>query len=76
LALIVRPLASQIASEWYAVYYRGGKRTMTKIGSYPTLSIADARKMFRESYAPKISSGENPSGPRARVNRTGVTTAF
>jgi integrase len=73
LALIVRPLASQIASEWYAVYYRGGKRTMTKIGAYPTLGLAEARKMFRESYAPVISAGQTPTGARARRSRRGVT---
>jgi len=72
LALIVRPLAGSIAAEWYAVFYSAGKRSLTKMGSYPTLGLVDARKAFRESYAPSISAGSRPSGPRTR-KRAGVT---
>jgi integrase len=73
LALIIRVAKSRITSEWYAVWWADGKRTMAKIGAYPTMSLGDARKAFSTGYAPVISRGENPSGPRARKDRRGVT---
>jgi hypothetical protein len=66
LALVVRATETRIVAEWYAVYYRAGKRVRTKIGSYPTFGIAESRKMFREAYVPKISAGQNPAGLRTR----------
>lgn len=70
LALIARRLGDKVedtvATEWYAVYYRDGKRLHSKIGSYPTLSSADARKKFREEYAPAISAGAEPESAAAR----------
>jgi hypothetical protein len=80
LALIVRGMSEKVASErgakvatewnaateWYAIYYRGGKRVLSKLGSYPLLSIADARKKFREEYAPAISAGGEPESAAQR----------
>jgi len=68
LALQVRALKSKVVAEWYAVYYRSGKRLMTKIGSYPTMGLADARKAFREDFAPAISTGASPDGRLARAS--------
>jgi integrase len=61
LALVCRRMKTRIATEWYAVYYRKGRRALSKVGSYPTMSLADARKRFREDYAPTISAGAEPS---------------
>jgi hypothetical protein len=69
LALIVRAAGERVISEWYAVYFRDGKRKMAKLGSYPTMPLANARKKFREEYAPAISVGAEPAVPAAR--RTG-----
>jgi integrase len=66
LAALIRPMKSRIAVEWYAVWYRDGKRKSTKIGSYPTMSLLDARKKFREEYAPAISMGAEPDAPGVR----------
>jgi integrase len=66
LMMILRKLGERVATEWYAVYYRSGKRAMTKLGSYPTLSVADARKKFREEYAPAISAGAEPASAAMR----------
>jgi integrase len=66
LAMIVRVGTERVSTEWYAVWYVGGRRRMAKMGSYPTLSTADARKSFRENYAPAISKGEEPARPRKR----------
>jgi hypothetical protein len=66
LALSVRALNGRVIAEWHAVYYRDGRRTMSKIASYPDLSIADARKKFREKYAPAITRGAEPKNAAAR----------
>jgi len=61
------PWKDRVVSEWYARYYRGKKRKLTKIGTYPAMPLAEARKLFREDYAPVIRAGAQPSNPYARV---------
>lgn len=77
LALIVRPLASRVAAEWYAIYFRGGRRRLTKIGTYPDTTLAEARQRFRDEYAPTIQRGAEPRNKYARrqhrKNGGGVT---
>ncbi|MDP3328767.1 site-specific integrase [Parvibaculum sp.] len=68
LSLQVRALKNKVVAEWYAVYYRIGKRRMTKIGSYPTMGLAEARKAFREDFAPAISIGASPDGRLSRAS--------
>lgn len=67
LALIVRPLATRVSAEWYAVFFRGksGKQ-LAKIGTYPDLGLADAREKFRNEYAPVILAGAEPRNKFAR----------
>ncbi len=66
LAMIIRASGERVISEWYAIYFREGKRTMAKVGSYPSLMLGEARKKFREEYAPAISAGADPAGVAAR----------
>jgi len=56
----------RVVAEWYAVYYRAGKRRLDKIGSYPTVSLADARKTFASDFIPAITAGEDPKTVHAR----------
>ena len=56
-----------IINEWYAVYHRGGKRKLTKIGSYPDMSLQAARAKFQTDYSPAILKGANPTNPYARA---------
>src|SRR5258708_5033181 len=68
LAIIIGQLSRGVTAEWYAVAWRDGRRKMTKLGTYPAVPLADARKRFREDFAPAISAGEAlPSGPRSRA---------
>jgi hypothetical protein len=81
LALLIRPFAGRVTAEWYAIWYRDGKRVSVKISMYPILSLADARKKFREEYAPAISTGGEPTAPHARrrhqaESRVTVTELF
>jgi integrase len=66
LVLVVRPFDTRVTSEWYAYSYRGGRRATAKIGAYPAMGLAAARKEFRERYAPSISAGRAPVGAKAR----------
>lgn len=70
LALIVRPLKTRVAAEWYAIYFRDGGRRLTKIGTYPDTTLAEAREQFRNEYAPTIIKGAEPSNRYAvRLHR-------
>jgi len=60
-------------AEFYAVWHRDGRRKMAKIGTYPALGLADARRAFNQKFAPAISGGTDPSGDRTRRARQGVT---
>jgi len=60
-------------AEWYAIYYRDAKRRILKIGTYPAVGLADARRKFKEDIGPIISAGGDPEGPRARKRKTDAT---
>jgi hypothetical protein len=63
LVLVVRKIgnAATPTSEFHAAWHRGGKRFVSKLASYPVLSLAEARKRFREEFAPTISAGGEPA---------------
>lgn len=73
LTLIIRVRAEAITAEWYAVWHRNSRRSKSKIGSYPTMTLAAARLKFREDFMPHIATGGTPVGPRARQAQKGVT---
>src|ERR1700687_5541393 len=68
LILVVRGKGTAAApsAEFFAAWYRSGKRVMAKLGSHPAISLADARKRFREEFAPAISSGDESASAAAR----------
>lgn len=70
LVLVIRTIGERAMPEWYAVWYRAGRRKMAKLGTYGTdeamMSLAKARKLFRKDYAPAISAGRDPASPRKR----------
>jgi integrase len=72
LAMIVRPGAGGVTAEWYAVYYVAGARKMAKLGSYPLLGVAEARRTFAADWAPKIVAGEDPSAARRQAAAAGT----
>lgn len=46
LALQVLAMPTRVLAEWYAVQWLRGKRRSLKLGTYPALSLADARERF------------------------------
>lgn len=73
LVLSLRKGSETVISEWYVHWHREGQRRSTKIGSYPALSIAAARKRFRMDLLPAILAGKNPQGDRAWTRQKGGT---
>lgn len=84
LALRARPLPKRegeekprVSSLWFAIYFRGGKARLAKIGTYPDLPLAEARAKFRDEYAPAIQAGGEPKSPFVRAvrkkSKSGVT---
>jgi hypothetical protein len=66
LVLIARAKAASVTAEFYAQWYRDERRVMSKLGGHPAISLTDARKRFREEFAPAISSGAELANVAAR----------
>lgn len=56
LVMRIRVMPQRVLSEWYAQQVRDGRRSMVKIGTYPELTLADARQRFARDFAPAIAS--------------------
>lgn len=59
LVLILKAMPARVTAEWMAQQWRGGKRTKSKIGSYPALSLAEAREIFGRDFSPAILKGRS-----------------
>lgn len=59
LALILKPMPKRVTAEWMAQQWRDGKRTKSKIGSYPAMSLAEAREIFKRDFAEVIQKGSS-----------------
>lgn len=57
LKLIVRKMSDRAVAEWYAQQWKDGRRTLVKMGVYPTLPLADARKRFAADFSDVIHAG-------------------
>ncbi len=51
LVLIIKPMPKRVTAEWMAQQWRDGRRTKSKIGSYPAVSLSDARMIFQRDFA-------------------------
>src|ERR1700730_15864568 len=54
LVLFLRPMPRRVIGEWMAQQWRDGRRTKSKIGSYPALSPAAAREIFQRDFSESI----------------------
>ena len=59
LILIVKPMPTRVTAEWMAQQWRDGRRTKSKIGSYPSMSIGEAREIFKRDFAEVIQKGSS-----------------
>lgn len=73
LCIVLRKGANHVIAEWYVQWHRRSERKSTKLGRYPDLTLAAARKLYREDYVPAILEGKNPEGPRVWTKRKNPT---
>jgi integrase len=59
LVLILKPMPTRVTAEWMAQQWRNGRRTKSKIGSYPAMSLSEAREIFRRDFAGIILKGSS-----------------
>jgi hypothetical protein len=59
LVLILKPMPTRVTSEWMVQQWRNGKRTKSKIGSYPTMTLSEAREIFKRDFAEIILKGSS-----------------
>ncbi len=57
LTLIIKPMPRGTTADWMAQQWRGGRRVKSKIGSYPTMPLAEAREIFHRDYFGVILKG-------------------
>jgi integrase len=59
LTLILKPMPTRVTAEWMAQQWRGGRRSKSKIGSYPAVSLSEAREIFNRDFADAILKGRS-----------------
>jgi integrase len=59
LALILKPMPTRVTATWMAQQWRDGRRIKTTLGSYPAMSLSEAREIFDRDYAPLILDGRS-----------------
>ncbi len=59
LVLVMKPMPKRVTADWMAQQWRDGKRTKSKIGSYPSMSLAEAREIFKRDFADVIQKGRS-----------------
>jgi len=59
LILILKPMPTRVTAKWMAQQWRKGRRTKSKIGSYPAMSLSEAREIFKRDFAEAILKGKS-----------------
>jgi integrase len=59
LVLILKPMPTRVTAEWMAQQWRAGRRAKSKIGPYPTVSLLEAREIFKRDFADTILKGSS-----------------
>jgi hypothetical protein len=57
LVLILKPMPTRVTAEWMVQQWRDGRRSKSKVGSYPAMSLSAAREIFKRDYAELILKG-------------------
>jgi len=59
LVLALKPMTKRVTASWLAQQWREGKRSKKKMGTYPSMSLAQARQVFQRDYADMIQKGRS-----------------
>lgn len=60
LRLRIRKTSAGVTAIWFAHWQKGGARGKKQIGSYPDMSLADARTKFADEIRPLVKSSPKP----------------
>lgn len=56
--LSIKPSGDSVSAEWFAQQWADGKRTMAKMGNYPSMTLSVARDRFTSDHAGRIHAGD------------------
>lgn len=59
LVLTIKPMPTRVTADWMAQQWRNKKRLKKKLGSYPSMSLAEAREVFKRDFATPIQKGRS-----------------
>jgi len=59
LVLVVKPMKTRVAADWAVQQWLDGRRKRKKIGSYPSMALAEAREVFERDFADVIQKRRN-----------------
>ena len=59
LMLSLKPMPTRVTADWMVQQWTGDKRKKRKIGSYPAMTLATAREVFKRDYATAILKGRS-----------------
>jgi integrase len=59
LTLVLKPMPTRVTADWMAQQWRDEKRLKKKLGSYPAMSLAEAREIFKRDFADMIQRGRS-----------------
>ncbi len=59
LIIMIRPMPTRVTADWMAQQWRDGRRTRRKIGTYPSMSLREAREVYERDFADSIQKGRS-----------------
>jgi integrase len=59
LTLVLKPMPTRVTADWMAQQWRDEKRLKKKLGSYPAMSLAEVREIFKRDFADMIQRGRS-----------------
>ena len=59
LVITLKPMPMRVTAEWMAQQWHDGKRIKKKLGAYPSMSLAQAREVFKRDFADMIQKGRS-----------------
>jgi integrase len=59
LVLVLKPMPTRVTADWMAQQWRAQKRLRKKLGSYPSMSLSEAREIFARDVADMIQKGRS-----------------
>jgi integrase len=59
LALVLKAMPTRVTADWMAQQWRDERRIKKKLGAYPSISLAQAREIFKRDFAVMIQRGRS-----------------